>query len=48
MTRDHFNKVMHSPYFQTDHYANESVGGKLERKIERFFNRIFKKSKKSK
>jgi hypothetical protein len=48
MTRDHFNKVMHSPYFQTDHYANESVGSKLEIKIERFFNRIFKGKKKKK
>jgi hypothetical protein len=48
MTRDHFKKVMHSPYFQTDHYADESVGGNIERKIEKFFNRIFKGKKKKK
>jgi hypothetical protein len=48
MTRDHFKQVMHSPYFQSEHYANESAGGKIERKIENFFNRIFKGKKKKK
>jgi len=46
MTRDHFSKVMHSPYFQTEHYENESAGGKLEKKIEGWFKRIFKRKKK--
>ena len=47
MTRDHFSKVMHSPYFQTDHYENESAGGKLEKKIEGWFKRFFKRTKKN-
>jgi len=46
MTRDHFNKVMRSPYFQSDHYVNESPGGKMEKKIENWFNRFFKRKKK--
>lgn len=48
MTRDHFSKVMHSPYFQSEHYAHESAGGKIERKLESWFRRFFKKEKKSK
>ena len=46
MSRDHFSKVMHSPYFQTDHYENESETRNLERKIESWFKRFFKKNKK--
>ena len=42
MTRDHFSKVMQSPYFQSDHYKNETEGGKCEKKIENFFKRIMK------
>lgn len=45
MSRDHFSKVMHSPYFQTDHYKNESLGGKLENKIEKFLKKLFKREK---
>jgi len=41
----HFSKMMSSPYFQTDHYKNESAGPQIEAKIEKkiasFFN-IFK------
>jgi hypothetical protein len=43
MPRDHFKKVFYSPYFQSDHYKNESAGGKIEKKIEFFFKKIFKK-----
>jgi hypothetical protein len=43
MPRDHFKKVFYSPYFQSDHYTNESPGGKIEKKIENFFKKIFKK-----
>jgi hypothetical protein len=44
MSRDHFSKVMHSPYFTTDAYK-ESPGGRLETKIENFFKKLFKKGK---
>jgi hypothetical protein len=46
MPRDHFKKVFYSPYFQSDHYKNESAGGKIEKKIEKLFKIIFKKEKK--
>lgn len=46
MTRDHFSKVMHSPYFQTDHYQNESPSGMMETRIENFFKKLFKREKK--
>ena len=46
MTRDHFAKTFKSPYFQSERYQ-ESSGGKLEKKIENFFQRIFKKQPKS-
>lgn len=35
MSRDHFSKMMKSPYFQTDHYKNESAGPLIEAKIEK-------------
>jgi len=35
MPRDHFSKMMSSPYFQTDHYKNESEAAKIEAKIEK-------------
>jgi hypothetical protein len=38
MPRDHFSKMMKSPYFQTDHYQNESEASKIEAKIE---NKIY-------
>lgn len=34
MSRDHFSKMMSSPYFQTDHYKNESEAGKIEARVE--------------
>lgn len=35
MTRDHFSKMMNSPYFQTDHYKNESEAAIMEAKVEK-------------
>jgi hypothetical protein len=46
MTRDHFSKVMQSPYFQSDHYREDSHAGKMEGKIENFLKKIFKREKK--
>jgi len=31
----HFSKMMQSPYFQTDHYKNETKEGQIEAKIEK-------------
>jgi hypothetical protein len=44
----HFSKVFFSPYFQSDHYKEESAGGIIESKIEGFFKKLFKKEKKEK
>ncbi len=46
MPRDHFKKFFYSQYFQSDNYKNESPGGKLEKKIENFFKKLFKKEEK--
>lgn len=35
MPRDHFSKMMSSPYFQSDYYKNESAASKIEAKIEK-------------
>jgi hypothetical protein len=43
MTRDHFNKMMHSPYFQSAHYRDETVGGQMEQKFERILEKMLKK-----
>jgi hypothetical protein len=44
MTRDHFSKMMKSPYFQTDHYQNESnealMEARIEKKIASILNKI--------
>jgi hypothetical protein len=44
MTRDHFSKMMKSPYFQTDHYKNESnealMEARIEKKIASILNKI--------
>jgi hypothetical protein len=45
MPRDHFSKVMHSPYFRTEAYK-QSGGGKLETQIENFFKKLFRRGKK--
>lgn len=34
MTRDHFKQVYTSPYFQSDHYRNETAGGIAEKKLK--------------
>jgi hypothetical protein len=46
MGRNHFAKTFASPYFQSDYYKNETSGGRLEQRIERWFKRFFKKEKK--
>ena len=33
MTRDHFKQVYTSPYFQSEHYKNETAGGIAEKKL---------------
>jgi len=45
MARDHFKQVFYSPYFQSDHYKEESKGGIVERKLEILFKKLFKKEK---
>jgi hypothetical protein len=40
MSPRHFSKSMFSPYFQTEHYKNESVEHKVQESIYRFFNKI--------
>lgn len=45
MPRDHFSKMMRSPYFQTDYYKYESSAGKIEQKIEQRINYIYNKLK---
>ena len=37
MPRDHFKKVFYSPYFQSDHYKNESNEFRIQSKIEKIF-----------
>jgi hypothetical protein len=46
MSPRNFSKMMQSPYFQTDHYRNETPGGKMEVKIENFLKTIKNKIKK--
>ena len=48
MTRDYFKQAMFNPYFQTNHYLEETVGGKAESKIFIFISKIniFKKRNK--
>ena len=31
----HFSKMMNSPYFQSEHYKNESANAQIEAKIEK-------------
>jgi hypothetical protein len=46
MPRDHFKKVFYSPYFQSEHYKNESPGGVIEKRLESLLKKLFKKEKK--
>jgi hypothetical protein len=52
MPRDHFSKMMKSPYFQTDHFKNEShealLEARIEKAISKFFNRFKLKRYKAK
>ena len=34
MSPRHFSNVMFSPYFQSEHYKNESPEGRIQRDIE--------------
>lgn len=43
MPRDHFSKMFSSPYFQSDFYKNESVGGRMEKRIEKFVKKILRR-----
>jgi len=43
MGRDHFKKVMFSPYFNSHHYKTDSHEGRLERKIEKQVKKILAK-----
>jgi len=45
MPRDHFSQMMNNPYFQTDHYKNESREAQLEVKIENAIFKFFNKFK---
>jgi len=47
MSPRHFSKQMFSPYFQSDHYKNESNEIKMQNKIESFFKKIFKRKNKN-
>jgi hypothetical protein len=46
MSPRHFSKMMQSPYFQTDHYKNESEAALIEAKIEKKIKKIKNKIKK--
>jgi hypothetical protein len=45
MSPRHFSKQMSNPYFQTDHYRNESAAALYEKKIENKIKNFFKKFK---
>jgi hypothetical protein len=54
MSPHHFSKQMHSPYFQSKHYREESNEARFQAKIENFFTKpvkliksIFKKKDKN-
>lgn len=41
MSPHEFSKQMMNPYFNTDHYKNESHEIRVQSKIEGFFKKIF-------
>ena len=43
--RRHFSDQMFNPYFQSDHYKNESPEIKMQNKIENILKKIFKPRK---
>lgn len=40
MTPRYISKQMHSPYFQSEHYKNESPEIKIQNSIEKFLKKI--------
>ena len=50
MSRDRFKQVMYSPYFQSNHYLEETKEGKYEQKIFSILDKIniFKRKKNDK
>jgi hypothetical protein len=46
MSRDHFAKVFKSPYFQSEHYKNDSESRSMEKMIEKKIKSILKFIKK--
>ena len=38
--RRHFSDQMFSPYFQSDHYKNESAELRMQNKFEKFLKKI--------
>lgn len=42
MSPRHFSKTMFSPYFQSDHYKNESNELKMQNKIEGFLKKLWR------
>jgi hypothetical protein len=40
MTPHHFAKQMNNPYFQTDHYKNESNEHKMQNNIYKFIKKL--------
>jgi len=43
MSPRHFSKQMHNPYFQSEHYKNESAEIRMQDKIESFLKKVLKK-----
>lgn len=39
----HFSKMMQSPYFQTDHFKNESANAQMEARVEKRIASILNK-----
>lgn len=40
MSPRHFSKTMFSPYFQSEHYKNESNEIRMQNKIESFLKKL--------
>lgn len=41
MTPRHVSNQMFSPYFQSEHYKNESNEIRMQNKVEKFLKKIF-------
>jgi hypothetical protein len=42
MSPKHFSKQMFSPYFQSEHYKNESAEIRMQNKIEGFLKKLWR------